>query len=144
MCDQPTKLKDTSPPEPVDPALIFTAGMGVEWDDGKDAINRKKHGYALASIIDWLERTWMPLGIPPPTVWLEQPGRSDGEPRYRMLSVDWEGHVVDFVFTVRENNGGTALRIISFRRADDKQVEAFNAHWSADEVKQWLNDTYGA
>ena len=130
-------------PKPIDPELTFTIGLRVEWDDEKDQGNRCNHGYLLASVIDWVSRTLLPItGAPPPTVWLEQVGRDDGEPRYRMLSVDWEGHVVDFVFTMREDEDGQVLRIITYHRADKALIKIFQSLWSATDVKAWLREAY--
>lgn len=127
------------PLTPVDPELVFAFGMCVEWDDDKHDENQRKHGYRFESVEDWLHRTILPLNAePPPTVWIEQPIRDDGEKRYRWLSVDWEGHVVDFVFTMRDGD----LRIISYRRANERELPLFWGHFSREEVADWLRRAY--
>lgn len=122
----------------IQPGLVFTFGMDVEWDEDKAKSNRYKHGYAFESVGDWLYRATFPTGPgPPPTVWLQQP-RDDGEPRWRLLSVDWEGHVIDFVFTLREGR----IRLISYRRAHEGELHFYWQHWRKDEVAAWLASAY--
>lgn len=124
---------------PIDPELILTFGMEVVWDADKHDENQRKHGYRFESVEDWLRRTVLPLGAePPPTVWIQQPSRDDGEKRFRWLSVDWEGHIVDFVFTIREGD----IRIISYRRANNSDLPFFWNHFSREEVANWLHRAY--
>jgi len=124
---------------PVDPELVLNFGMGVVWDGDKHEENQRKHGYRFESVADWLDRTVLPLNAePPPTVWIEQPQRDDCEKRFRWLSVDWEGHVVDFVFIIRDGD----LRIISYRRANDRELPLFWGHFDEAEVNDWLRRAY--
>lgn len=122
-------------------APVLTLGMGYEFDDDKDRLNRAKHGYGLESGHDLVWRLTIPIGPAPPVVGLTQFGRDDREPRYRILTLDHEGQLVDFVFTVRGNIGDNyRLRAISYRRAyyDPLLLATFVPHVSSEEIAAWL------
>lgn len=124
-------------PEP--PPL--TIGMGYEFDEDKDELNRAKHRYGLDSGQDLLWRLTLPVGSAPPVVGLTQLGRDDNEIRYRILTLDHESQLVDFVFTVRGHIGDDyRLRAISYRRAhyDPLLLSVFLQHITSDEIAIWL------
>src|SRR5438552_18337490 len=107
-------LEDWAPLENPPP---ITIGMGYQFDPDKDDINCRKHGYSLRSGEDIVRRIGWPLGIAPPVVGLHQIDREENEPRFRMLTLDHECHLVDFVFTVRGDLGNDYhARGISYRR----------------------------
>jgi uncharacterized DUF497 family protein len=78
--------------------------MDLEWDEAKDAENRRKHGLALANAarLDWTAGE------------IEQDLRRDyGEPRWRVRA-PLEGRLHVCVFTLRNGR----RRIISLRKAN--------------------------
>lgn len=119
--------------------VVFTIGMTIEWDPDKREENRK-HGYLFESVEDWLSRVLLPThpGGAPPTVGLTYPRRDYGEDRETVVTVDWEGNPVLFVFTVRGQN----LRIISYRRASQEEATAFYEHHMEADVRAWLDVAY--
>ena len=87
------------------------AVMEFEWDEGKDAANRAKHGVSLADAVrlDWQS------GRDVPDVRFDY-----GEfrvTRYALL----EGRLHVCVFTMRNN----VRRIISLRRANERERMAY-------------------
>ena len=82
--------------------------MEIEWDEAKDAANRRKHGLSLAAAarLDW-ER-----GVPN-----EDKRRDYGEPR-RVVIAPLEGRLHVCVYTLR----GDRLRIISLRKANLRET----------------------
>lgn len=84
--------------------------MEIEFDPGKDAINRAKHGLSLADFAGFDSD---------PVVTVDS--RMDyGEERYRAFGrIAGAGHCL--VFTMR----GDAMRIIGFRHARDKEMRRY-------------------
>lgn len=134
-------VRNAAHPEWVPGSPVLTIGMGYEFDPAKDEINRIKHGYGLESGEDLLRRLTFPLGRGPPVVGLAQPDRIDNESRYRILTLDHESHLVDFVFTVRGKIGDNyRLRAISYRRAsyDPILLSIFLPHVTSGEISDWV------
>lgn len=50
-------------------APVLTLGMGYEFDDDKDRLNRAKHCYGLESGHDLVWRLTTPIGPAPPRWW---------------------------------------------------------------------------
>lgn len=123
------------------PPPVLSVGMGFEFDLAKDRINRTKHGYGLASGEDVLRRVAWPIGMAPPVVGLEEVGRDDGEVRFRILTLDHECQLVDFVFTIRGTLGNDyRLRAISYRRAYEPELMTlYESHVSFEECLSWLH-----
>lgn len=100
--------------------------MKIDYDPGKEDINRKKHGYSLESAVLLLERLILQKVILPLCEHTPY-ARSDafeekGEARHMHMSVDDCGSVVFMVTTMRP---GETIRIISFRHAHEKEREKF-------------------
>jgi uncharacterized DUF497 family protein len=95
----------------------------IEYDPGKEQINREKHGYSLQSGVQQLERMIFPIGTPPPCV------TSDAflegcEVRHQHMGVDDSGKIVIMVTTMRP---GETVRLISFRRASFEERKVFGS-----------------
>ena len=100
--------------------LIF-GRTKIDYDLGKEEINRKKHGYSLESATWLLERVLFPVGGAAPYV--PGPGSmKDGEVRHTHLTVDEGGKVVLIVTTMRPNE---TVRVISCRRASESERVEF-------------------
>ncbi len=82
--------------------------MDFDWDNGKDAANRAKHGVslAMAARLDWEESTVVP-----------DHRRDYGEERFRLGGL-LEGRLHICIFTIREGR----IRIISLRKANAREV----------------------
>jgi uncharacterized protein len=86
--------------------------MEFEWDEAKDAENRRKHGLALADavLLDWdsgLETEDERIGY--------------GEKRFRLLAMlETRLHVC--IYTLRDGR----FRIISIRRANDREAREYD------------------
>jgi len=82
--------------------------MEFEWNEGKRQKNLAKHGLDFADVpfLDWETATV-----------IEDRRRDYGEPRYWTFAT-WRGRIHFVAFTVRS----TKIRIISFRRANRKEV----------------------
>ncbi len=81
--------------------------MKLEWDETKNATNRSKHGldFAEAYNFPWEE-----------AVLVNRSRHTDGEPRF--AAIGWlHGRLYTIIFTQR----GTAIRLISLRRANTKE-----------------------
>jgi uncharacterized DUF497 family protein len=84
-----------------------------EWDDGKNAANRQKHGIAFEDIL--------PIFDLAPTVGLTVADnrRDYGESRFVLLC-PFKGKIYHVTFTRR----GDRIRLISARRANQKEAQA--------------------
>lgn len=84
--------------------------MNIEFDPAKNAANIAKHGLSLADFSGFDE-----------TPWIVVDDRKDyGETRYLGIGrIDGSGHCI--VFTLR----GRTMRLISFRRARDKEMRRY-------------------
>ena len=95
----------------------------IEYDPDKEQINREKHGYSLASAVHHLERLIFPVG--PRALYMVSDGFLEGgEVRHMHMSLDDDGRVVLMVTTMRPNE---TVRVISYRRANPKEREAFHS-----------------
>lgn len=86
--------------------------MGFEYDQGKSATNKDKHG------IDFEEaqELWRDPDL------LEIPARTTDEPRWMVIGKLGEKHW-SAVVTRREHN----IRLISVRRSRDEEVKAYES-----------------
>ena len=85
--------------------------MEFEWDEGKDAANRAKHGVPLgeAVLMDWENGQ------------TRQDSRADyGEARYEILAAH-DGRVWVCIFTLR----GGVHRVISLRKANRREERRY-------------------
>ena len=85
--------------------------MAFEWDDAKRASNRQKHGVDFAAIatFDWSS-----------ALVVEDARHAYGEARFRALGLIGP-RLHHVVFTVR----GSAIRLISLRRANAREVAGY-------------------
>ena len=85
--------------------------MEFEWDEGKDAANRTKHGVSLgeALLIDWSSG-----------VTVRDDRRDYGEPRWIRFAL-LSGRLHTCVFTGRAE----ALRIISLRKSSSREIRKY-------------------
>ncbi len=95
----------------------------IDYDPNKEDENREKHHYSLASAVHLLEKIILPIR---PTPYLRRgPFVENNEIRHNHMGVDDNGKVVFMVTTMRPDE---TVRVISFRRADDKEREVFFQH----------------
>lgn len=84
--------------------------MEIEFDPVKDEQNKEKHGLSLADF----------EGFDSDPVVVEDERQDYGEIRYRAFGrVDDKGHSI--AFTIRDEK----MRLISFRRARDKEMQRY-------------------
>jgi hypothetical protein len=94
----------------MDDPTVYTVIRRIEFDPGKDAGNREKHG---CSFVDALALDWGALAV------IEDRRCDYGEPRWRGMG-PIRGRLHCVVFTIR----GDAIRIISLRKANRREIEA--------------------
>ena len=94
----------------MDDPNVYTVIRRIEFDPGKDAGNRAKHG---CSFVDALMLDWRSLAV------IEDRRSDYGEPRWRGMG-PIRGRLHCVVFTIR----GDAIRIISLRKANRREIEA--------------------
>ena len=94
----------------MDDPNVYTVVRRIEFDPSKDAVNRWKHG---CSFVDALALDWHALVV------IEDLRADYGERRWRGMGLIGDRlHCV--VFTIRDD----AIRIISLRRANRREIEA--------------------
>ncbi|MDH5301426.1 MAG: BrnT family toxin [Gammaproteobacteria bacterium] len=101
--------------------LVFGRSQ-LDFDPNKELINRKKHGYSLASAVDLLARCMLPISLLPFIT--SDPFKQNGEIRHMHMGVDDSGNVVFMVTTMRDDE---TVRVISFRRADQEEQRIFGS-----------------
>jgi uncharacterized DUF497 family protein len=94
----------------MDDPNVYTVIRRVEFDPGKDVINRAKHG---CSFVEALALDWHALLV------IEDRRMKYGEPRWRGMG-PIRGRLHCVVFTIR----GDAIRVISLRRANRREIKA--------------------
>jgi uncharacterized DUF497 family protein len=93
----------------------------IDYDQNKEQINRKKHGYSLASAAYLLQRFLLP--IPQSPLPRGGPFKRNCEYRYELMALDDDGHTVLFlVVTMRPTE---IVRIISCRKACEPETEIY-------------------
>jgi uncharacterized DUF497 family protein len=95
----------------------------IDYDRDKEDENRKNHGYSLESAVYLLERLILPIESKPFIT--SDPFEENGEVRHMHMGVDDNGYVVLMVTTMRPDE---TVRIISLRRASQKECEIFSKH----------------
>lgn len=90
--------------------------MEFEWDSRKSATNLRKHGIAFPQAVTVLENDENAI-----TIFDEA---STGEDRYLTLGNDALGRVLVVTYTTR----GDRVRIISARRANNREREEYEGH----------------
>ena len=97
--------------------MAYGRGMEFEWNEGKNSACFERRGF------DFAYATWAFLD--PHRIVAQDRRRDYGEDRYRLLG-RIDGRVYVVVYTVR----GSAVRIISARKASGKEVADYehNAH----------------
>lgn len=85
--------------------------MEFDWDEGKDAANRAKHGVSLgqATLLDWSSG-----------VTVQDDRRDYGEQRWIRFAL-LNGRLHTCVFTARTQ----ALRIISLRKSSSREIRKY-------------------
>ena len=95
----------------------------VDYDRAKEDENRKKHGYSLESAVYLLERDILPINSKPFIT--SDPFKEGGEVRHMHMGGDDNGYVVFMATTMRPDE---TVRVISFRRANEKEREIFHKY----------------
>jgi uncharacterized DUF497 family protein len=103
----------------------------IDYDRDKEDENRKTHGYSLESAVYLLERAILPIDATPFIT--SDPFKESGEVRHIHMGVDDMGCVVFMVTTMRSDE---TLRVISFRRASEKERKIFYKHTGYNESLQ--------
>lgn len=98
---------------------LILATSRIYYDKNKETINREKHGYSLESAVYFLSNTLVP-GAKKPLITREI--FENGEIRNEHITFDDHKNVVFFVTTMREPE---TIRVISLRRAHEKEVDSF-------------------
>lgn len=92
----------------------------IDYDPGKEEINRKRHGYSLESAVYLLERWLLPIGAPPFIT--RGPLKIKDEIRHEHMGLDDDNKVVFMVTTMRPDE---TVRIISFRRSSVEERKIY-------------------
>jgi uncharacterized DUF497 family protein len=92
----------------------------IEYDETKEMINRRKHGYSLESAVHYFEQLFLPVLHPP--FMTSDSFIENGEVRHMHMGIDDSANVVIFVTTMRDEE---TVRILSFRRAREAECKAF-------------------
>ncbi len=98
---------------------IIIGRSRIDYDESKETINRKKHGYSLESAVDLLISRLLPF---PTRLFISRDAFTENERRHEHMTTDDSGKVMFFVTTMRENE---IIRVISLRRANDNEREVF-------------------
>lgn len=101
---------------------LIIGRTGIDYDQDKEELNRKKHGYSLESAVYIFERALFPFGHRHPPMFTSEPIDINGEMRHNHLAVDDQQKLVFIVTTMRI---GEIVRIISFRRANDAEKKIY-------------------
>ncbi len=99
--------------------LIF-GRTKIGYDETKEHINRQKHGYSLLSAVHLLEKQL--LFQDTRFFVTSEPFKEGDEVRHMHMGLDDSRNIVLMVTTMRP---GETVRVISFRRASDKEQETF-------------------
>lgn len=103
---------------------VVIGSTQIDYDQNKEEANRQNHGYSLESAVEQFEHLILPVGKPRP--YMVSDGFMEcGEVRHMHMGTDDAGKIVLFVTTMRANE---IVRIISYRRASDKEREIFYQH----------------
>jgi uncharacterized DUF497 family protein len=101
--------------------LVFGRSK-IDYDPDKEEKNRKIHEYSLLSAVDLLQNHIFPFGNKSLPFITSDPFHEKGEIRHQHMGVDDSGYIVFMVTTMREDE---TVRVISFRRAHEKEREIF-------------------
>lgn len=110
---------------------VVIGGTTVDYDTDKEEYNRKEHKYSLASAVHLLEKVILPTNSSPFIT--SDPFTENSEIRHMHMGIDDRGYVVLMVTTMRPDE---TVRVISFRRASEKEREIFYKHTGYNEVPQ--------
>jgi hypothetical protein len=94
--------------------------LRFEWDDRKDAENRRKHGISFgeAQTVFFDERALL----------IADPDHSTGEDRFILLGLSSALRTLVVCHFYRR--GGDVIRLISARRADRQEREEYEQRWT--------------
>ena len=87
---------------------------GFEWDDGKAASNRRKHGVSF-------EEAATVFGDPRAVVRFDE-DHSGAEDRWKVIGLSAKGRLLSVIYTRRGRN----VRIISARKADGRESQTYS------------------
>lgn len=90
----------------------YREGMRFVWDPAKERSNRRKHGLWFGDVVPVFEDDF--------ALTVEDPD-AEGERRFVTTGCDALGRVVTVVYTFR----GSALRVVSARRASGRERESY-------------------
>lgn len=109
------------PPWSSDDFRLVIGSTQIDYDQNKDDVNRKKHGYSLESAVHFFTRLLLPVRQPP---FITRDASTAGERRHEHMTVDDHGKVVFLVTTMRADE---TVRIISLRRAHPDERDIFTS-----------------
>ena len=98
---------------------VVIGSSKIDYDKEKEDYNRKEHKYSLLSAVDFLEHLILPIGFRP---FITRDASTKKERRHEHMTVDDAGKIVFFVTTMRKKE---TIRVISLRRANEKEREVF-------------------
>lgn len=100
---------------------LIIGRTGIEYDPEKEILNRKKHGYSFESAVYIFQRLLLPIAKPA-AYFISDPIIINDEIRHNHMTLDDSGNVVFIVTTMRPDE---KVRIISFRRASENEIETY-------------------
>jgi len=94
----------------------------VDYDLGKNEINKLKHGYSFEEAIAIFEKVILPISSSPPIA-VKDSIEKNGEIRSNIITLDKHGRVVVIALTMRPSE---TVRIISMRSSSQKERKIFS------------------
>jgi uncharacterized DUF497 family protein len=101
---------------------VIIGSSRIDYDKEKEDYNRKEHKYSLLSAVDFLEHLLLPIGYRP---FITRDASTTEERRHEHMTIDDAGKIVFFVTTMRKRE---TIRVISLRRASEKEREIFASY----------------
>jgi len=97
---------------------INIGSLGFEWDDAKNAENIRKHGVSFGEALTAFKDECAPFYF--------DPGHSHSEDRYLLLGMSSSHRILVISHCYRD--GGTAIRIISARKANEHEKKEYRRY----------------
>jgi len=107
---------------------VIIGSSRITYDEKKETHNREVHKYSLLSAVDFLEHLILPISSRP---FITRDASTKKECRHEHMTIDDSGKVVFFVTTMRKKE---TIRVISLRRANEKEREVFAYYTGFEEI----------